>query len=159
MAKKPRLHDGLETPRLPGPPLAFTAVGFLVFLAIAIGGLWTVFATAVPNRVPLPAHLPPQPRLLAHPAVELSTVVAQQRARLSGYRWIDRDRKIAAIPIDRAMAIIAARGSEAYAPIPGAPPAPAPQIPDLLQNLTHPQPPKAESPRPAPTSQPPEAEP
>ena len=129
MAKKPRLHDGLETPRLPGAPLAFTAVGFLVFLAIAIGGLWAVFTTAVPNRVPLPAQLPPQPRLLAHPSAELSHVLAQQRARLSGYRWIDHDKKIAAIPIYRAMAIIAARGTDAYAPIPGAPPAPAPSQP------------------------------
>lgn len=129
MAKKPRLHDGLETPRLPGRPLAFTAVGFLVFLAIAIGSLWGVFTTAVPNRVPSPAQLPPQPRLLAHPTAELSRVLAQQRARLSGYHWVDRDKKIAAIPIDRAMAIIAARGSDAYAPIPGAPLAPASQPP------------------------------
>jgi hypothetical protein len=36
------------------------------------------------------------------------------------------------------MAIIAARGPDAYGPISGAPPSPAPQIPELLQKLTHP---------------------
>ena len=62
-------------------------------------------------------------------------MLAQQRARLAGYRWIDRDQKIVAIPIDRAMAIIVSRGADAYAPIPGAPPPPAPNIPQLLENL------------------------
>jgi hypothetical protein len=124
---KPRRHHPLESPGLPGRPFALTAVGFLVFLAISIGSLWAVFTSAVPNRVPLPAQLPPQPRLLAHPSAELSTVLARQRARLAGYRWVDRDKKIAAIPIDRAMAIVTARGSNAYAPIPGAPPAQANQ--------------------------------
>jgi hypothetical protein len=128
MAAKPRPHDVLESSRLPGWPFVSVAAGMLVFLALSIGGLWAVFVAAVPNRLPLPAHVPPAPRLQSDPAADLSAVLAQQRARLAGYRWVDRNKRIAAIPIDRAMAIIAGRGTDAYAPIPGAPPMP-PQTP------------------------------
>ena len=122
-----RPHDKLESPRLPGMPFALTAAGVFVFLALAIGGLWTVFVAAVPDRVPQAAQEPPAPRLLANPPIELQSVWAAQSARLQGYHWVDRADRIASIPIDRAMAIVAARGKDAYGPIPGAPPAPATQ--------------------------------
>ena len=48
-------------------------------------------------------------------------------ARLSGYAWADRERGLVRIPIDRAMAMIAARGGGAYAAArPAAHPGPAP---------------------------------
>jgi len=132
-----RIDDGLESPRVAGTPFALTAIGVLIFIGISVGVLWAVFTSAVPNRLPAPAQRPPAPRLLAHPPTELQAVWKAQRARLEGYHWVDRANKVASIPIDRAMAIIAARGKDAYAPIPGAPSAPAPQVPELLQGLTH----------------------
>jgi hypothetical protein len=132
---EPGLHDELESPHLSGLPFVLLVAGVLAFLAASIGGFWGLFAYAVPNRFPLPAQTPPAPRLLADPPAELSSVLAQQRARLAGYRWVDRGNKIVSIPIDRAMAIVASRGADAYAPIPGAPPPPAPNIPALLENL------------------------
>jgi hypothetical protein len=119
-----RIHDKLESPRLPGRPFILLVAGFLTFLGLSIGGLWGVFNYSVPDRAPSPAQMPPEPRLLSNPPAELSTVLTQQRKQLEGYRWIDRSKQIAAIPIGRAMAIIAGRGPDAYGPIPAAPPMP-----------------------------------
>jgi hypothetical protein len=124
MAAEPRVRDGLETPRLPGWPFVALVAGVLAFLGLSLGGLWCGFEYSVPDRVPFPAQMPPAPRLQSDPSSELSSALAQQRARLAGYRWVDRDKRIASIPIDRAMTIISERGDNAYAPIPGAPPMP-----------------------------------
>ena len=68
-------------------------------------------AAAVP-----PAAFAP-PRLQSDPAGELRDYQAAQRARLSGYAWTDRERGMVRIPIERAMAMIAARGGGAYEPL------------------------------------------
>ncbi len=82
-----------------------------------MGGLWGLFSVEVPKgNPPAPATFP-SPQLEADPAAELKRVEADQTGRLAGYRWVDRDKRIVAIPIDRAMAIEAARGADAFAPI------------------------------------------
>jgi hypothetical protein len=124
MAAEPRMPDELATPRLPGRPFVMLVGGVLMFLGLSVAGLWGVFTISVPNRLPLPAHEPPPPRLQSNPPADLARVLAQQSAALSGYRWVDRGKGLVSIPIDRAMTIIAARGPDAYAPIPGAPPMP-----------------------------------
>src|SRR5436190_1201349 len=43
-------------------------------------------------------------------AASLDPLAERQRARLQSYGWIDRDRRTAHIPIDRAMEIIVRRG-------------------------------------------------
>jgi hypothetical protein len=75
------------------------------------------------DRTP-PTRTFPQPRLEAHPGVELNAMLAEQHAALNAYRWADKDHTLIAIPIARAMQIIAARGDKAYAPIENAAPAP-----------------------------------
>jgi hypothetical protein len=139
MAARPQPHDSLESPLLPGVPFILLVAGVLVFLAVSIGSLWGIFVSAVPNRTPAPAQQPPQPRLLANPPAELDAILSAQRAKLSGYQWIDREKGIVSIPIDRAMQIIIARGIDAYAPIPGAPPAPKPDIPEILGKIRNEQ--------------------
>jgi hypothetical protein len=124
MAAEPRMPDELATPRLPGRPFVMLLAGVLLFLGLSMAGLWGVFDFSVPNRPPLPAHEPTPPLLESHPSAELGRVLARQSAALSGYRWVDRAKGLLSIPIDRAMTIIAARGADAYAPIPGAPPMP-----------------------------------
>jgi hypothetical protein len=135
MAAESRHRDDLETPRLSGWPFTALVAAVVVFLAASLGGLWGVFVRDVPNRGQRPAQEPPQPRLLSNPPAELSKVLADQRARLTGYRWTDRGQGLIAVPIDRAMAIVAARGANAYEPIPGAPPPPQPNIPEILNSL------------------------
>ncbi len=43
----------------------------------------------------------------APPPAELATLRARQLERIGGYRWVDRERGIVAIPIGRAMELVA----------------------------------------------------
>lgn len=52
------------------------------------------------------------PRLQQDPAFDMAAFRAQERARLGSYGWVDREKGIARIPIDRAMEIFVARSSQ-----------------------------------------------
>jgi hypothetical protein len=56
------------------------------------------------------ARLPPQPRLEDRPLVLRTGLNAQEKARLSGYGWVDRNAGTVHIPIDRAMDLLVQRG-------------------------------------------------
>src|SRR5690348_8975891 len=49
------------------------------------------------------------PRLQSAPQLDIAAYRAQKRAELDSYRWIDRERGIVAIPIARAMELLAER--------------------------------------------------
>ncbi|CAM5783970.1 hypothetical protein [Rhizobacter fulvus] len=51
----------------------------------------------------------PGPRLQSAPQPELTDYIAQKRRQLDGSGWVDVDAGIAHIPIDDAMALLAAR--------------------------------------------------
>ena len=59
----------------------------------------------------------------------MARVLREQRAKLAGYDWIDRQKGVIRIPIERAMALIAARGMHGYDPLEQAPPAADPSPP------------------------------
>jgi hypothetical protein len=95
------------------------AGGFLLLLFGSLAVFYAIFVTATPrDRTPPPHEFPP-PRLESNPAVELHALLDKQRKELSDYRWANADHTVLAIPIDRAMAIIAARGEKAFASIAG----------------------------------------
>jgi len=97
--------------------VVMAAGGFIALLAGSIVGLGLVFYAVVPaNHTPTVRQFP-KPRQEADPAAELHALLARQRKALNGYRWINTDHTLIAIPIERAMQIIAARGDRAYAPI------------------------------------------
>ena len=52
----------------------------------------------------------PQPSLQTNPALDLEALRRREDAILNGYRWIDRNTGTAAIPIDRAIDLLAQRG-------------------------------------------------
>jgi len=54
---------------------------------------------------------PPSPRLQANPAADLAAERRREEGMLTGYAWVDRERGIARIPVQRAMEILA-RGSD-----------------------------------------------
>jgi len=54
--------------------------------------------------------LPPEPRLQPSPTADLQTLRAGENAMLNQYRWIDRSKGIVAIPISRAIELLAERG-------------------------------------------------
>ena len=110
MARKPNIIDGFESPQLPGKPFMLVAAGALIFLATSIGVLFAVFDVTVTDRVPLLAQPAPEPQLQPNPRRELAITREEERARLT-------QNGANTIPIEKAMAIIAARGADAYAPI------------------------------------------
>lgn len=66
------------------------------------------------NDPPLPllpearqSHEPPTPRLQADPMQEMTDLRTEESQELSSYIWVDEAGGIAAIPVERAMAILA----------------------------------------------------
>lgn len=101
--------------------------GRLHWIAVIIVGsliaiIWLMYELAHTWLAPLPRieHLTPpaRPRLQAYPHLELQTVLAQEREALHQYQWVDRERGIARIPIERAMEIMANTGPDAGPPTP-----------------------------------------
>jgi hypothetical protein len=117
MAVERESRDELESPALSAQPFALGAVFLLGFVVVSMAVLWLVFLPTVKQRFHLPSQPQSGPTLQADPSVERDRILAEQRKRLDGYRWIDKKDGIFSIPIDRAMAIIAAKGADAYAPI------------------------------------------
>ncbi len=54
--------------------------------------------------------LPPEPRLQISPRTDFERQRAYEEHELHRYSWVDRDKGIVAIPIERAIALIAQRG-------------------------------------------------
>jgi hypothetical protein len=69
------------------------------------------------------ARTPPEPRLEAYPLAPRQVLRAQEDEVLTSYGWVDKDRGIARIPIDRAMELLVERGLPPAKPMPAAAPA------------------------------------
>jgi hypothetical protein len=97
-----------------------TGASLVVGLWIATGLLYFYFATlnhhrAVVSPPPLPSAvhghpLPPEPRLQQSPPLEMEGLLARENSLLNHYAWIDKTKGTVAIPLDRAMWIVANRG-------------------------------------------------
>jgi hypothetical protein len=111
----------LAKPGVDSQRVIVIAAAVLVFLGASMGMLALVFFTVVPgNLAPTPRQLP-QPELQAHPGADLQQLLARQRSEISQYRWASPDHALVAIPVERAMEIVAERGPQGYAPIVAAP--------------------------------------
>jgi hypothetical protein len=118
-------EDDREPPLVAVRPVLFTIIGFLAFVAVSLVGLRAYYAWNVRSPVITPPRPFAPPRLQTDPVGDLNRLKAQQRAQLTGYGWVDRDRGLVRIPIERAMDMIAARGPDGYAPL-DPPAAPSP---------------------------------
>ena len=95
-------------------------VGTLIGMWIITGVVYFWFAylahhRAVTSPPPLPieAHgnpLPPEPRLQQSPRQDLKAMRIREDWTLSHYTWVDKQKGIVGIPIDRAIQIVAQRG-------------------------------------------------
>jgi hypothetical protein len=117
------LAEGYERSDIrPGVVLA-GAAGLLVFVLIAAAVITAFEATVtgIAPRIGPPEELtqglqggpqptPPGPRLEAQPGENLGPYLAVQRQKLSTYRWVDRQAGVVAIPIERAMDLVAEQG-------------------------------------------------
>jgi hypothetical protein len=68
---------------------------------------------------------PPEPRLETDPLALRRALKAREDAQLSSYGWIDRGAGVVRIPIDKAMAMVAANGVPGGKAIPAPTPVPA----------------------------------
>ena len=101
----------------------------VVVIAVAVGLHLVLTRAVIPNHAEAaarPVLVPPEPRLQAHPRVDLAKFRAQKEALLSGYAWTGGRHDYARIPIQRAMQIYVQQHAHAKAtPTPassGAPP-------------------------------------
>ena len=70
------------------------------------------------------ARTPPEPRLEPYPLAPRAKLGAEEEEVLTTYGWVDKDRGVARVPIDRAMELLVQRGLPPSKPMPAAPPAP-----------------------------------
>lgn len=117
MASEPAAAGGREPPGVATLPVAVAAMAFLLFVAAALAGLHLYLRTAVDQPVAVPPEPFPEPRLQRYARAELAAALAEQRARLTGWAWADREAGLVRVPIERAMALIAARGAHAFEPL------------------------------------------
>jgi hypothetical protein len=113
------LPEERESQRLATRPITLIGVGTGAALLLSLGALLLFFRMLAGDpRQGFPAtERFPQPRLQSDPAADLRALQARQGAQLEGYAWVDRDRGLVRVPVERAMEVIAGRGSGAYGPL------------------------------------------
>ena len=61
-------------------------------------------------------RVPPGPRLLDHPESDFVAFRAEEHARLAGWGWVDAGKTVAHVPVEKAIASVAANGLPEFAP-------------------------------------------
>ncbi len=97
-----------------------TGLSILVGLWITTGLLYFFYSGLAKHRehvssptLPIEAHgyvVPPAPRLQQSPRLDMKRMNRYEDWELSHYHWLDRQQGIVAIPIDRAIDMVASRG-------------------------------------------------
>ncbi len=106
----------------PGMVILSAAALLLVLAAVLVGiTAFQVWMTGIPLTVGRPVDLiqglkaapaptPPAPALQAESGQDFVAYKAAAVAKLSSYRWVDRQAGVVSIPIERAMDLVAQRG-------------------------------------------------
>ena len=102
-----------ESPQVHTRAVMFVAAGILLFLIAFVAFVWLVFPDLV--------HRPP-PSFARFPEPSVTTDERAQRILLERTQKERLTDKNGAMPIERAMAAIAAKGAAAYDPVRGATP-------------------------------------
>jgi hypothetical protein len=110
---------GHETRDLDPALVTWFALGLVIAVAaffLLTAALFRLFRRAQPSPSPPsriefhPRMLAPSPRLQANNTTDLANYQIAENEKLNSYDWIDRDKGIIRIPIERAMDLIAQRG-------------------------------------------------
>jgi hypothetical protein len=95
------------------------ALGVAIFLLVTPFALKTIYPSAMSSGgVTEPLPVPPEPRLQVQPRVDLDRLRFFEHGRLETFGWVERERHIAHIPIERAIHILARRGWSTSPPAP-----------------------------------------
>lgn len=112
-------HTGHEVSDLDPKRIALFAVTLAVIIVgviLAAYALFRSFATgeikkqATPSPLSYTREPTPEPRLEVNSGQDFKAMRAAESAVLHSYGWVDKDHGVVRIPIDRAIAILAARG-------------------------------------------------
>jgi hypothetical protein len=118
MADRVRATDReLEPPAVALKPVLIAAVSFLVLVGFAIAAATVFYDWDIHTPLTVPPKAFPAPQLQTDDAADLKDFKARQRAQLDAYGWVDRDRGVIRIPVDRAMGIVAAKGADGFGPV------------------------------------------
>jgi hypothetical protein len=104
------------------------ALLILVFLFVLTGLFRFLAKRAAEVEAPTPTigarlqKLPPEPRLGPDPSLDLTQMRAEEDRILHQYAWLDPDKGIVRIPVDRAMDLVLQKGLLTAAAQPGTPP-------------------------------------
>jgi hypothetical protein len=134
----PRVHH--EEHDVNAKAITRFGIGLALTVMVSMFALWGLFIY-YRNRAetalgPVPptagvgtqaAKLPPAPRLQESPVLDLEDMRAAEDQILDHYGWVDQQKGVVRIPIDRAMDILGQRGLPARAQAP--PPAGSPNNP------------------------------
>jgi hypothetical protein len=110
--------ESTEADRVDGRTIARIA---LVIFAVIVATLVLLSGLARYYRLQHPEvsgvyPVPTPPRIDPAPRTELQRYLAEQRIRLESYAWVDRERGLVHIPIERAMALYAAEAARGNQP-------------------------------------------
>jgi hypothetical protein len=119
MSAEEHIHYAPESSAVDNPAVLWSGFGALILLAGTIGGFYLIYDYALPIKtVPLPEQFA-QPRVVTSQdeIAERQRLSAEQSRRLKAWGWADPAHTLVQIPIDRAMALLVQKGSDAYAPL------------------------------------------
>ena len=113
----------LEEPGVPARRVVAFSLGFVAFAILLAGGLAIYYRRIVPGKNLTTALQDfPVPRLQPNPSADWESFHRAQLQQREGYAWVDRTRNLIHIPVERAKALVAARGAAGYDPVEGTPP-------------------------------------
>ena len=94
-------------------------VGLAVMIVVALVSMSWLFdfylareirLSPAANPLAIAGAQPPEPRLQAKPIEQLQRLRSDESLTLGTYGWVDRERGLVRIPIERAMELVAERG-------------------------------------------------
>jgi hypothetical protein len=116
---EPSAESGHEVSDINPKRVAMIGLALATVIAVSLlvtYGLFHYFYSGETRTRPVPSPLSysreptPEPRLSVEPGEDLKTLRSEEDAMLKSYGWIDRDKGVVHIPIDRAIEILAERG-------------------------------------------------
>lgn len=114
-------HGGHEASDVNVRSVSRFTIGLTLVTIFVLGLMWLVMdfflgreAARSPKPAPMiaadPLKEPPEPRLQTKPALDLQKVREDEEALLHQYGWVDSDKGIVRIPVERAMELVAKEG-------------------------------------------------
>jgi len=116
LLKRPIGHEGPDADIW---PIVLTGIGLaltVLVVGVIVYGIFRYLETHPITSVQsnpmavFDSQIPPAPRIEEHPAIEIQELHAQEDQMLSTYGWIDKNKGVVRIPIDRAIELQLQRG-------------------------------------------------